>query len=341
MNTQFPEKIIATAVAAKPEAHLDHCSWFFVALSFIATTSFSGLRLNYAITKSTWSLKIGRLFLPLVGTCMVIALFLRPKEEGKAIKILHLQFFIFAILSEAALAVGKYIEGENFLWLIMITLRPLFWCAAYKLGLMLRRKAAKLSQARLSKFLCNTVLLGGVGAMGPMTFFSFETLSCFASNGLENDQCENTSHAAMFLSLNLAVIAIISIGGKVVTTKERGEGLTYETLAILKLNLRHKIQGTLLVITVMTSFYLFSVLGVEGDANTTILYAGGVGMLTTGIATLIEMFYLAVAGSRVMQQAACTSVVTRPALSGAQAFLSDRRLSLSKVEKDIATMGIV
>ena len=56
---------------------------------------------------------------------------------------------------------------------------------------------------------------------------------------------------------------------KAVSREEREDGLTYEKLVILRLKPRQKIQGALGVVTALTSMYLFSVLGVQGDPKTT------------------------------------------------------------------------
>ena len=103
-----------------------------------------------------------------------------------------------------AFAVGTSRLG-NTTWMRAPPLSVLY-IAVYALIIKTRRKAAQLSPAELSKFLCNTVLLGGVGAMAPMIFFTFESLSCIVSNGLENDQCNNATVAAMFLSIYLVII---------------------------------------------------------------------------------------------------------------------------------------
>ena len=86
----------------------------------------------------------------------------------------------------------------------------------------------------------------------------------------------------MLLSLYLLIITINSLLKKSVTREERGEGLTFENLAILKLKPKEKIQGALGVVTALASMYLFSILGVEGDPSITIWVVGGVGTITIG-----------------------------------------------------------
>ena len=49
--------------------------------------------------------------LPLVVTCWIMAFYLRPKDNEAGIKILHLQFFLFAIVCEIIYAVGNIRKG--------------------------------------------------------------------------------------------------------------------------------------------------------------------------------------------------------------------------------------
>ena len=100
------------------------------------------------------------MIIPLVGTCFVIALTLRPKDEGVGIKILHLEFSIFAIGSEISSTVGHFRAGLSWKGWSALLRVGIVWPITYALGLKLRRKAAQLTPTELSSFLCNTVLLG-------------------------------------------------------------------------------------------------------------------------------------------------------------------------------------
>ena len=60
-----------------------------------------------------------------------------------------------------------------------------FWFIVYALGLKLRKKAPQLPPTELSNYLCRTVLFVGVSAMTTIIFFTFESLSYAASDGLE------------------------------------------------------------------------------------------------------------------------------------------------------------
>ena len=131
-------------------------------------------------------------------------------------------------------------------------------------------------------------------AMAPMIFFMFEAVSCMASGeDLGDNQCLNTTAAAMCLSVYLAIITTISISSRSVPQEERGEGITYSNLAILRLKVKEKVQGALGVVTALASMYGFSVLGVEGAPNEIVGKVGGVGALTSGVAALIEFASIA------------------------------------------------
>ena len=72
--------------------------------------------------------------------------------------------------------------------------------------------------------------------MAPVIFFTFEAVSCMASgDGLTDDQCTNTTVAATCLSSYLAIVAAVYIANGTLPLEERGEGLMYDNLAILRL----------------------------------------------------------------------------------------------------------
>ena len=207
----------------------------------------------------------------------------------------------------------------------------------------IRKKAVKLQSAELSYFLCNTVLLGGLSAMAPMIYFTFETLTCVISaHGrlFESDQCNNTSVAAMFLSVYLGIMTTVSIMSKAVSREDKGKGLTYENLAILKLEMRQKIQGALGLVTALVSMYLFSVLGVQGDPNSTNFVIGAIGFMTLLVAVLIELVALAFGESKKREQPSSAPEEPRQSLRGRK-FSPERRISTGKMSDDMTIAGLV
>ena len=165
-------------------------------------------------------------------------------------------------------------------------------------------------------------------------------VSCMASGeGLEDDRCENTTYAAMFLSCYLVIITMVAIGSRTVPQEERGEGMTYSNLAILRLKMKEKVQGSLGVVTALVSMYLFSVLGVEGAPNETIIWVGLACGVTMLIAALIE-FASIVFGRSVSpsdgQAGSISGSLGEPSNIGAE-----QRLSLSNIEENMTVAGLV
>ena len=270
---------------------------------------------------------------------MVLGVAFRPKDEGAGIKVLHLQFFIFAIVKEVAVAVGNFRGGKVASGWTSLARIP-FWLITYWLGLKLRRKAAQLPPAELPNFLCHTVLVGGVSAMAPMIFFMFEAVSCIASgDGLEDELCTNTTRVARYLSVYLVTITAVSIASRTVPQEERGDGMTYSNLAILRLKMKEKVQGALGVVTALMSMYLFSVLGVEGVPNRSLLWVGGAGFVTLGVTALIEFAYIAFGRSVSTgdeQVGSSSGNLGEPSNVSAE-----QRLSLSNVGENMTVAGLV
>ena len=143
----------------------------------------------------------------------------------------------------------------------------------------------------------------------------------------------------MYLSLYLVIITAVAIASRSVPQGERGEGITYSNLAILRLKVKEKVQGALGVVTALVSMYLFSVLGVEGVPNKTILEVGLAGLMTLLIVALIEFAYIAFgrSGSSGDSQAAGPS----RSLNEAANYRSERRLSSGKIADDMVVAGLV
>ena len=68
---------------------------------------------TYAITVENWGWQITNMLLPVAGICFIMAVFLRPKDEHAGMKILFVQFFFFATMSEIAANVGYFRGGYD------------------------------------------------------------------------------------------------------------------------------------------------------------------------------------------------------------------------------------
>ena len=321
---------------------MESCSWWYVAACFVASTSYAVLFTIFAITLAGWTWRINSLVFPIALTYVILGTFLRPKDEGAGLKILHLQFFFVAIISAVAGAVGTIRRVRNDrMDVVALALGGIpFFLLAYWLLLKLRSQAAKLPPAELSNFLCHTILAGGVSAMAPMVFFSFEALSCYTVRSFETWKCNNTSFAAMFLSIFMSIIALISIARRTVPQGERREThVTYSNLAILRLKMKEKVQGAFGVVTALVAMYLFSVLGVEGAPNDTNNLVGVAGTVTLSVAAVIEFTSIASRGPRSTgdDQAGITSA----SLGETNDVGAERRLSVGRVGDDMVIAGLV
>ena len=173
--------------------------------------------------------------------------------------------------------------------------------------------------------------------MGTILFFSFETVSCFISqDSLSNGQCKNTSLAAMCLSGYLVILTTLSIASKTVPKSvQRETALELASIASLKgLKRWQQIQGGLTIITAITSLCLLSVLGVEEDENIMILFVGGLGGASIGIATLINMTMLIKTRNEHLRNPA--SIVELPPTQR-----SDRSFSASDIEENAIGLALV
>ena len=184
------------------------------------------------------------------------------------------------------------------------------------------------------------VLLGGVSATAPMIFFMFEAVSCMASGGgLGDRQCENTTWAAMCLSVYLVIITMVTIGSRTVPQGERGEGMTYSNLAILRLKMKEKVQGALGVVTALVAMYLFSVLGVEGTPNWSIWWVGLAGFVTLMVAGLIE--FASIAFGRSVSTSDGQAGSTSGSLGKPSKLRRSRSASISNIAENMTVAGLV
>ena len=104
----------------------------------------------------------------------------------------------------------------------------------------------------------------------------------------------NTSNAAMFLSAYIAVLTSLSIVSKTVPKSVQSEtAVELSSIASLKgIKWWQQIQGTLFTIAAMPTFYLLSVLGVEGEEDSMLMIVGAIGGVSIGFAALINMAML-------------------------------------------------
>ena len=115
--------------------------------------------------------------------------------------------------------------------------------------------------------------------------------------------------------------------------------MTYSNLAILRLKMKEKVQGSLGVITALVAMYLFSILGVEGTPNRSLWPVGAAGVMTSAVAGMIEGASIAFGRSVSTgdgQTGSSLGSLGEPSNIGAE-----QRLSLSNVEGNMTVAGLV
>ena len=111
--------------AASIEEVVEGCAWVAAATSFLGSTSFTVLVLINALTQEDFThqvnpaLTVAYTILPMSCTCMIIAVFMRPKDEGTGLKVLHLQIFLFGVVPEivAAVKVSALLRQNEASWI--------------------------------------------------------------------------------------------------------------------------------------------------------------------------------------------------------------------------------
>ncbi|GMH98961.1 hypothetical protein TrST_g10973 [Triparma strigata] len=277
--------------ATQIEQPVEECSWFFVGVSFLFTTIFPVLMLCYSVTTDEKYLKVAYIYMPIAILPFVMAIAYKPKRtDATYIRFLYFHFFTFAVVSEVAPAITYALQGREEVWVNL--LRLAVFCSAFRLGLKLRESVAKLPPQELSDFMCQTVLVKGTAAMGPLLFLSFEIISCYIGEGegLGSRKCTDTSYSALFLSLYLVTLTTVSIFSKAVPKSvQRETAFELSAIASLKdLKRWQVIQGGLMTVSGIVSLYLLGGLGVKGNDNEMVVIVGSTGLFSMFFACLVN-----------------------------------------------------
>ena len=129
--------------------HSLQCSWVYVGVSFLLTTTYSILFICFGVTLEDKYRLMANVVLPIAGTSCVMASAMKPKRTDVAYKrFLYFHFISFAIVAEVAGACG-YFRQDKILkgWFNLFRI-PL-WCLGLRQGLKLREAAAKVRQQNI------------------------------------------------------------------------------------------------------------------------------------------------------------------------------------------------
>ncbi|GMH76044.1 hypothetical protein TL16_g06953 [Triparma laevis f. inornata] len=267
------------------------CASIFIQASVVFTTLYVGFLVCYAVTLEKKYWLIAYLVLPFTTISYILGFFMKPQRvDNKYRYFLKAHFLSFVLLSETAAALGDFRLGKTLSGCFAIG-RCIMYGLFFRIGLRLRKAASQLPPEQLSRFLTKTVLLNGTACLGPIVFFSFETISCFIGQGsIDNGNCTNTSRAVLYLSSYLLIMTAMSIGSNsIALSAQRYSSWTYEEVATLKVRWWQKVQGGLLLSTALCSLYLLTALGVEGDENSLISLLGIVGGTTISAVVLMNI----------------------------------------------------
>ncbi|GMH82038.1 hypothetical protein TrST_g3249 [Triparma strigata] len=291
---KFSESTSGALMVDEGKQKVDECAYVFIILSFLLTTVTSVARALFMLLGGEYINTFANSILPVAAMSFLLSFFMKPKRVDRPyLYFLYFHFFTFLIFGELASSTGLLVPGYLMEGLFILLRIPV-WCFMFKKALKLRASAAELPPDELSDFLCQTVLLKGSASVGPMIFFSFETVSCFISQGSVSDgKCSDTARASLYLSVYLLVLTTLSIFSKSTPRSvQRATAWEYSAVATLNLKWWQKLQGGLMAVTALCSLYLLSALGVERDLRSNIGNVGAIGFLALMFAVLIGMFSL-------------------------------------------------
>jgi hypothetical protein len=85
------------------------CSWVYVGVSFLLTTTSSIFCICYAVTLEDKYWLMANVILPIAGTCYVMAFVMKPKRTDVAYKrFLYFHFISWAVVAEVAAACSNF-----------------------------------------------------------------------------------------------------------------------------------------------------------------------------------------------------------------------------------------
>lgn len=135
----------------KPAAE---CSWVFVGISFLLTSTYSTLWIFYGVTADNRCELISFIVTSICGNVCVMAFFSKPKRNGVKYKwFLIFHGIPFAFVSEVGSAAGDLQRGWKYSWIFNVFKMFMYALLGWQCS-RLRESAAKLPPKDLPEFLC-------------------------------------------------------------------------------------------------------------------------------------------------------------------------------------------
>ena len=309
---------------------------FWVGVSVVLTSTYMLLVAAYAIDPlGIWPL-IGDLVLPVVSLSYVASVFMKPLRDDGWYKGTFLtgHFSQFAIVCNL-LAWVALMKTQAVATAIGCVVRLPLYALTFKLMLDLRNAVAGLpSPVELSDFLLG-LLLRTSASVSTIVFFMFEVLSCWIENGFD-EVCQNTSSAAMWLSIFLVIGTLMSIASCAAPKVVRDQvTVTKERIATFNLKKKEAIQLFMLIVVGVIALSLLSSLGVRSEPSGFNNNAGLVGVCCSGGILIIEATSLVRAHDVHLHR---LSSGVQPNLSRIK---SDRKLSTGTLADGMSLGGLV
>ena len=201
-----------TEIQGTPTCVTEVADFWFKSI-VVVTAVYVLLYLGYAMDPSSdygpwW--KVADFLLPFVALGYIDGFFMKPRRnDPRHRRKLNLHFIACFVLSPLLAAIGLFVS-EWYTSTVITLIRIPFNFLGFKMGLKLREYVGKLPDIELERYLIDVIMKKGSTLLLTSSFFMFEIVSC----QLEEDDpglCENTSSAAVYLSIFLIGISIIQV----------------------------------------------------------------------------------------------------------------------------------
>ncbi|GMI17818.1 hypothetical protein TrLO_g1780 [Triparma laevis f. longispina] len=250
-----------------------------------------------------------RIFFSVASVLFLLTVMMRPKDASKGYNLfLHAHFFCFGILSDGFVAIRHARRGKwNMVAVEMFIIVCLYFPAWWVL-LKFRKRLAALPLEELSNYLIDNVIKAGLGALIPMLFLTFDTMSCIWDADIEvaAEECAALSSIQQYLSYYLFTALMLKLCSQTVPLNVRSQVETqmYQIASFRKMVLRQRVQLGLTFITGLCAIYLISHSGSSYAAqkNEDILaWLGAGGALTATIALTMELRQLVIVHRKIIK----------------------------------------
>ena len=263
----------------------------------------------YGMTLQRKYIVYNRVFYSITAALFLLMVMMRPKDNSKRYTIfIYLHFFFFAVLGDAFVVV-RHIRQEKWnmlaqeLFIIFGLYFPAWWVL-----LKFRKRLAALPSEELSNYLIDNVIKAGLGALTPMLFLSFDTMSCLLDSGLSVavEECAALSMIEQYLSFYLYVALVLKLCSQTVPTNVRKqvEIQIYQVASFNKMVLRQRVQCILAFFTIICAIFLISHSGSSyaSARNEDVLnWIGAAGALSATVALTLEMRQLIIVHRRIIK----------------------------------------